>query len=163
MLTPAHIQVLKDALSVAFEGDSTSNGDGYNEDQLRALDDLIHTDFLDDLAKAFSVLNMTNLAPSVVDSILERQRQITEEGYTPEEDKNRGDQLGMAASCYLKAGASDFRFERATTRLPIVPDDWPWNHVFWKPRPDRRRALVKGVALGLAAIDQLDRQPKKEA
>lgn len=89
---------------------------------------------------------------SVINEILsERDRQIEEEGWTPEHDDEHDDgSLAKAAACYAN---------------PILPDPealpigWPlsWDWEWWKPK-DRRRDLVRAAALIVAEIERLDRQ-----
>lgn len=83
------------------------------------------------------------------DVIAERHRQISAEGFTPEQDDRYTDgELGVAAACYIMADVepgSD------------VPELWPWSVEYWKPT-NLRRDLVKAGALILAEIERLDRQ-----
>lgn len=81
----------------------------------------------------------------------ERQRQIEQEGWTPEHDAEHGKgELAEAAACYAMP-------ERA--RQTGVSDLlWPWDEKWWKPTPnDRIRELVKAGALIAAEIDRLQR------
>lgn len=107
------------------------------------------------------------LSPSVVDARTsgsgaaaiadERQRQIDEEGYTPEHDlEHHGDDLIFASIAYLHAA-------RAIPRHVAV-QWWPWPDGFKPqtqsppdyPRVTDRRDLIKAGALIAAAIDRLD-------
>lgn len=94
---------------------------------------------------------MSTAQPSGVELIAaERQRQITEEGWTPEHDglHARG-QLAEAAACYAMTD-----FHRGCGG--VVPEWWPWSDEYWKPCPDDRvRELVKAGALIAAEIDRL--------
>lgn len=84
----------------------------------------------------------------------ERQRQISEEGWTAEHDKGHVAQLAMAAACYALAGADDadgLRYTQKNATEP--PDPWPWELREWKPTGDAVRDLVKAGALIAAAID----------
>lgn len=87
-------------------------------------------------------------ARSVHDVLAERQRQVEQEGYTPEHDDEEHPHkaLAHAAACYA-IGA----------RLFNGIDFWPWEAESWKPK-DERRNLVRAAALALARIDQLDRR-----
>lgn len=84
----------------------------------------------------------------------ERQRQITEEGYTAENDSSYFNQeLATAAACY----ALPENLRRAYGAKEKL---WPWSSAFqndgWKPTPDNRiKELVKAGALILAEIDRL--------
>lgn len=88
----------------------------------------------------------------------ERQRQIEEEGWTEEYDKEHvNGELALAAACYVM-------FESARNsnafRLKSI---WPWETAAWKPSPDDRiRELVKAGALIVAEIDRLRAFDTKE-
>jgi len=91
----------------------------------------------------------------------ERQRQISEEGWTPEHDATHDvGELAMAASCY--AMIHEYRPEK------LAPLGWPWSDEWWKPsfirdssgniiQPPhlRIRELQKAGALIAAEIDRL--------
>ena len=86
---------------------------------------------------------------------LERHRQVTEEGWTPEHDDAHDDQeLAEAAACYALGFDQDMRRNGA-------PLNWPWYEQWWKPK-DRRSDLVRAGALIAAEIDRLDRAAAKE-
>lgn len=83
----------------------------------------------------------------------ERDRQITQEGYTPEHDENHltGD-LAAAAACY-----SLFAHWQLS-RMPLPdgpPPGWPFDDSWWKPS-DPARNLEKAGALAAAEIDRLE-------
>ena len=82
----------------------------------------------------------------------ERQRQISQEGWTAEHnDEHCNEQLAYAAACYTVP---------ATTRrkMSLVTLLWPWEMSWWKPSPENRvRELVKAGALIAAEIDRLQR------
>jgi hypothetical protein len=87
--------------------------------------------------------------------VAERQRQVSEEGWTPEHDDQHDlGELARAAACY------------ATPRLlggSLPPQDWPWAVKWWKPTPnDRIRELEKAGALIAAEIDRLLREHPEE-
>lgn len=76
----------------------------------------------------------------------ERRRQVEVEGWTPEHDAQRGDDLALAAACYTIPESW-----RRSHVLALWPLGWPW-----KPCPDDRvRELVKAGALIAAEIDRL--------
>jgi hypothetical protein len=95
----------------------------------------------------------------------ERQRQIEEEGWTPEHDAEHGDDdLARAAAVYaLPAGRRGSRAVPHPGNIGdrgdawrYVPYQWPWRVQDWKPTPDDRvRELVKAGALIAAEIDRL--------
>jgi len=77
----------------------------------------------------------------------ERERQISEEGWTAEHDASHSDgELGMAAICYVLGRGN------ATIEGTYV---WPWENRWWKPSRDPVRNLVKAGALIAAEIDRL--------
>lgn len=78
---------------------------------------------------------------------LERERHVTDEGWTPEHDREHGaDVLALAAVCYAMP---------EPVRGANILDAWPWSPEFWKPTPDDRvRELVKAGALIAAEIDR---------
>ncbi len=94
------------------------------------------------------------------DVLVERQRQIDAEGWTPEHDDAHGsDDLALAGACYA-AGVPIFTTRRRVGARgePYMgfADAWPFDESWWKPK-DRRRDLVRAAALILAEIDRLDR------
>lgn len=92
----------------------------------------------------------------------ERQRQISEEGWTAEhDDAHDKGQMAGAAACYAMA-ASGFenphciKAKRLDMDFPVRI--WPWADSWWKPADDDRvRELVKAGALIAAEIDRLQR------
>lgn len=92
------------------------------------------------------------LNPAVRDVLVERQRQISIEGWTPEhDDEHDTGELALAASCYACAGAN----------LDDAARDWPWDASWFKP-DNQHRNLVKAGALILAAIARLYRAADKK-
>lgn len=82
------------------------------------------------------------------DVLAERQRQISAEGWTPEQDDKYGNgAMSDAAGCYA-LHAFDVTGE--------PPAWWPWSNEWWKPGSPRRN-LEKAGALILAEIERLDR------
>lgn len=96
----------------------------------------------------------------------ERERQMTEEGWTPEHDDthDRG-KMALGAATYAWAAcekaqafygtANDWHDSVIWFRL------WPWAREWWKPGPPRRM-LIKAAALIVAEIERLDRVGAKE-
>ena len=77
----------------------------------------------------------------------ERQRQIEEEGWTAEHDKQwKHGELAEAAACYASW------LDRPSTDIEAV---WPFDMTWWKPSQDRIRELQKAGALIAAEIDRL--------
>jgi hypothetical protein len=96
--------------------------------------------------------------------MLERQRQITEEGYDQEHDDEHvpmtyGRHTVMplldAAASYLLAARTQVRHPQATK--PGVPAGWPWLNAHWKPGAAPVLNLAKAGALIAAEIDRLQR------
>ena len=88
----------------------------------------------------------------------ERQRQISEEGYTIEHDLmyDSPTDLIIAACVYANLGIDetpDHEF------LHQMEDAWPWDLKYFKPK-DRKRNLIRAGALIAAALDRIG--PDKE-
>lgn len=81
------------------------------------------------------------------DVLAERWRQINSEGWTPEHDDAHapGDLARAAAAYAAHAGGAG-----------LIGHLWPWDKGWWKPSTERRD-MVKACALGLAAIESMDR------
>jgi hypothetical protein len=78
----------------------------------------------------------------------ERERQISEEGWTPEHDDEHSlGELRMAARAYTGDPG----------RGKVAPLGWPWDPSAWKPSGDPARNLVKAGALIVAEIERLQR------
>lgn len=78
----------------------------------------------------------------------ERERQVAEEGWTPEHDLNHAPgALTDAAISYAMAANGVAHFAKLHY--------WPWDEEFWKPSDDQIRNLVKAGALIAAEIDRL--------
>jgi hypothetical protein len=92
---------------------------------------------------------------------IERTRQMTEEGWTPEHGNNhKHGELGVAAACY--AGLSG-RYVTAPKSSVSAPFSWPWKKKWWKPSDDSIKNLVRAGALIAAEIDRIQRLPPNEA
>ncbi len=94
-----------------------------------------------------------DLPAGVVAGLLERQRQITSEGFTHEhDDMYRDGQLLRAAACYLlkAAGLASLRF------LPF----WPWDRKWFKAN-DSKRCIEKAFALIVAEMERRDRSESR--
>lgn len=81
----------------------------------------------------------------------ERERQITEEGYTPEHDNGHAFEMISAARSYVSVA----EYSRTVRPPEFPPLSWPWADRFWKPTGDPVRDLTKAGALIAAAIDSL--------
>ena len=93
--------------------------------------------------------------PGVLEDLLERERQIGQEGWTPEHDDEHVDgEMADAAACYA--------FNSSLLNSNDPPRNWPWRRESWKPC-DRRRMLVKARALLLAEIERLERLDRARA
>ena len=83
------------------------------------------------------------------DVLVERQRQISGEGWsTGHDDEHTESEMALAAACYACAAAG--------YRRSAMPPMWPWSEAWWKPA-NGRRDLVRAGALILAEIERLDR------
>lgn len=89
----------------------------------------------------------------------ERQRQIDEEGWTPEHDDQHSEgELPAAAACYARAAEEIAEFDGtgvAFSPSTEPPDGWPWAAGWWRPSADPIRNLEKAGALIAAEIDRL--------
>lgn len=96
--------------------------------------------------------------------LLERLRQIYEEGFTEEhDDEHQFGELAIAAACYAEEAFCQIREpERLPVISQVVPQLWPWEPSRWKPSLDARHNLVKAGALILAAIGVIDRAIERE-
>ncbi len=91
---------------------------------------------------------------SVIEEIAaERQRQIDQEGWTPEHDDEHADgEMAKAAGVYaLSAGYYNGPPNR------IMQMWWPWDRHWWKTAGGPRRMLIKAAALIVAETERLDR------
>lgn len=86
----------------------------------------------------------------------ERERQVSDEGWTPEHDDRHDDRsLITAAVCYV--APDDPIVHNEAGQSYVVPRSWPWEPSAWKPSY-RLRDLVKAGALIAAEIDRLMRE-----
>lgn len=93
--------------------------------------------------------------------MIERKRQIEEEGWDAEHDDHQQGTLATAGACYALDVASrisnyheswKYAYEKEAKHL------WPWDKEWWKPTPSNDvRELVKAGALIAAEIDRLQR------
>lgn len=92
----------------------------------------------------------------------ERERQISQEGWTSEHDaEHDGQELVEAAKCYATAANATQYSPKNITYLGYrpgepAPYDWPWAEEWWKPSSDPVKNLVKAGALIAAEIDRLN-------
>ncbi|WP_227509203.1 hypothetical protein [Acinetobacter johnsonii] len=99
---------------------------------------------------------------AIKDVINERQRQINQEFYSTEnDDEYKQNELLRAAVCYAenvvrRGWVFDSNFGPDVYQEEEVPDLWPWDLDFWKPR-NPRRDLVRAAALLIAEIERIDR------
>lgn len=117
-------------------------------------------------ADRLAVSSLAMSSAGAADALFERQRQIEQEGWTPaHDDEHEGKELAQAAAAYL-VGIDGLHEDRTaddcgTLSVPVLfPKSWAPE--WWKPGSaveiaDYRRRLVKGVALGIAEIDRVDR------
>jgi hypothetical protein len=77
----------------------------------------------------------------------ERLRQISHEGFHPDDDDEMGDgELARAACAYI----------RCSSAPADAADLWPWPAQQFKPK-SRRRNLIVAAALILAELERLER------
>ena len=93
----------------------------------------------------------------------ERERQISEEGWTAEHDDTKvgSGHLALTGACYALYVTGILTDEGAKWRaqyLKMAKEFWPWADTTWKPVPeDPIRTLVKAGALIAAEIDRMQR------
>lgn len=90
----------------------------------------------------------------------ERQRQINDEGWTPEhDDQHVENELANAAATYaMDSDCREALMNIYDCKLTGIPPTWPWEDEWYKPTPDNRiKELVKAGALIAAEIDRLNR------
>ena len=96
--------------------------------------------------------------PALRAVITERIEQIETHGYLPGTDMGYQEgELALASKSYIDTYI-DLELRPDIVRVPgDVPEGWPFGDLYWKePTPDQRaKALVKGLALGLAELDRL--------
>jgi hypothetical protein len=92
----------------------------------------------------------------------ERERQITEKGYSPEHDDGHRDrELSAAAGSYAlhAAGfASIPHIEGDNLNFDTITSIWPFDEYEFNGRTEQMDALVKAGALIVAEIERLLRQ-----
>lgn len=83
----------------------------------------------------------------------ERDRQLKEEGFSVERDRNLyTTELARASQSYVAAAL----YAQATGQpLGLAPDSWPWADAQFKPSSDPERNLEKAGALIAAELDRL--------
>lgn len=96
-----------------------------------------------------------DLKTAVCNVLMERQRQIAQEHWTPEhDDEHQGGDLAVAAASYALHAAATLAaapdYAKQSARL------WPWEGNSYKPR-DPYRDLVRAAALLLAEAERMRR------
>ena len=103
---------------------------------------------------------MNYMSKAAISVLAERQRQVEEEGWTPEHDDQHHDgSLAFAAACYAISGATPQEARgKNDVMLAAIQFIWPrtWAWGWWKPKSNRAD-LVRAGALLLAEIERLDR------
>ena len=96
-----------------------------------------------------------NITAAARDVLTERQRQVTEEGWTREHDERQSaGELSYAAQAYVASA----RAHAVGVPAPNAWEaDWPWTEQTYKPKSERRD-LVRAAALIIAEIERLDRK-----
>jgi hypothetical protein len=111
------------------------------------------------------VLNLVEsyFGPGAAKGCAERLRQIQVKGFTAEnDDQYDGSELAKASASYILPEESRSMVQCAWRK--VVPCFFPrWNIDWWKPTPNNRsRELEKGIALGMAEIDRLERKEEQK-
>ncbi|HFE7433326.1 hypothetical protein LD891_25565 [Salmonella enterica] len=101
--------------------------------------------------------NDASISAAIIDVIAERQRQISGEGFTPEQDDEYDrDELISAAISYIRLATIWKDKDPDSYRKSSAPMSWPWSPEWWKPT-NPRRDMIKGIALLLAEAERQDR------
>ncbi|MBB4348001.1 hypothetical protein [Aliirhizobium cellulosilyticum] len=147
--------------------DEHPDGGGMREDELGAY---VRFEVVEQLSGRIAKLE-DDMCLALLDVLEERHRQVSSEGWTPEHDDQHDDySLAKAASVYAACASVDRpdravmdQFGLAGTPTAIIRN-WPttWDTSWLKPT-NRRRDLVKAVALLIAEIERLDRIMFREA
>lgn len=124
--------------------------------------------FAADCRQAAALLKLLR-SPGVMAIARERERQVSEEGWSPaHDDQHDGGELARAAACYAWSGAGGHEFRRLCSMESrwfsqnSIGAVWPWSAEWWKPK-DPLRDLERGGALTAAEIDRLWRLAETEA
>jgi len=141
-------------------------GTGIAEEDKNSIIDLMEEYVQQQLSSAEQLLPVIEkvFGPGAAKGCAERLRQIQVEGWTPEHDDLSTDgSLSLASAMYIMSEEQRLE-ELSKTNDPMVPPTgWPWLVEYWKPTPDNRiRELEKGIALGMAEIDRLERKEEQK-
>ena len=99
-----------------------------------------------------------NVTKAVQDVLAERERQKDKGFTTTRDDFYESDMLNAGAAVYLSYAYNYQHLTDEQLKKALCPSSsWPFDDAYYKPSKDPRRNLVKGVALGLAEIERLDR------
>ena len=95
------------------------------------------------------------------DVIAERERQVSQEGWTPgHDDHHEAGAMAVAAACYALANKRGI--EMQTVKLQDLWSWTGWSSVWWRPKGTRRN-YVRAAALLLAEIERMDREEATES
>lgn len=102
-----------------------------------------------------------NIIQRITDEIeTERQRQIYEEGYTPNHDfaEHCDNELIIAAAGYCQVAINiDLFIDENGEPRGMYPIFWPMSPNPWPLKPQsKRRSLIKAAALIVAEIERMD-------
>lgn len=110
--------------------------------------DVVSEPFAADCRQAAGLLKLLR-SSGVMSIARERERQVSEEGWSPaHDDQHDRGEIAIAAACYIAPTVA--------TRVRLLPF-WPWSREWWRPK-DRLRDLERGGALTAAEIDRLLRR-----
>lgn len=114
-----------------------------------------NAELVEELEKAqerIAELESRTVTAAAADVLAERKRQVTTEGWTPEnDDQHVNFEMAIAGGLYAISAVDSHHKLRNS-----APSAWPWDRKWWKP-DGPRRDLVKAGALILAEIERLDR------
>ena len=117
-------------------------------------------DIINEAIQALRATSAQSVSDAAKDVLSERDRQVSQEGWTPEhDDTHSSGEMAGAAACYARhvngrqwvyaKRPEDYSSEEA-------PESWPWDEAWWKPKSPRKD-LIRAAALIIAEIERLDR------
>lgn len=118
-----------------------------------------------DFAEAILKDQQLGQSKATLDVVAERQRQISAENYTPDQDDAyTQNELTRAAEGYIHTVVSrgwTYESNPNDYECEEIPPFWPWADEHWKPKSPRRD-LVRAAALIIAEIERIDRANERK-
>lgn len=114
------------------------------------------------LERAFEAAGWrTRMSAFALAVLAERQRQISDEGWSIDHDDEHDlGELARAGAAYAIHAPTHAGLNKGKAIFGMAVAVWPWGREWWKPA-DFRRDLVKGAALMIAEGERFDRNRKR--